>query len=104
MALKPVCECSICSHLSELQCGFQVRGREEQDTFLPESAKQLKTVKELKYDHRQVIQQCAECGTYYRLFSEYEFIIGGSNDEQILTRLTDDEAHWSIENPNQAPK
>jgi hypothetical protein len=32
------------------------------------------------------------CGTYYLYRSDYEYLVNGSEDEEILTRLSPDQA------------
>lgn len=86
--------CSICSQLADYNRGFQKFGREEEDTSLPEAAGRLKDIAEVRpgANRSPVLDQCPECGTYYLYKVEYEFLADGSEDEQILTRLTDQEA------------
>lgn len=38
------------------------------------------------------MKQCPECGTSYLYETEYEFLLGGSEDTQKLKRLTTEEA------------
>ena len=94
MPADPTPPCSICAQLSDYHRGYQVRGSEKYDTFLPAAAASLKTVKELKPgDERRLdIQRCPECGTFYLFKTNFEFLIGGSDEEQHLQRLTNDEA------------
>lgn len=94
--------CSICSHLAEYQHGFQKGGREEEDTFLPSEAYQLKLVREIRPNGGNRVwdlKQCPECGTYYEYRTDYEFLISGTEDEQELSRLTDQEAAELLAKP-----
>jgi hypothetical protein len=86
--------CSICSRLSDHQTGFQKIGREEQATHLPDAADSLRVVRDLVPDCNGVrqLKQCPECATYYLYREEYEFLIGGGEDEQQLTRVTPEKA------------
>ena len=86
--------CSICSQLRDYERGFQVGGREAEDTFLPGASAQLKNVCEIYPggNRTPVLQQCPECGTHYLYETEYEFLVSGSEDEQRLTRLTAEQA------------
>ena len=58
--------CGICAQLPGYARGFQVRGREKEDTFLPDAAKHLKTILQLKSDARLAIQRCPECAPALR--------------------------------------
>jgi hypothetical protein len=94
-------QCSICSQLKDYERGIQVVGKEEQDRFVPEIAGQLKFVKTLKPGGCRYTQlhQCPECGTYYTYRTDYEYLAFGSEDEQILTRLTDEEGVEYLNSP-----
>lgn len=93
--------CSICSQLRDYERGLQVVGREEQDTFIPDAAGSLKLVKALKEKGCRCIrlEQCPECETYYLYQTDYEYLAFGSEDEQKLTRLTDEEAVKYLDQP-----
>lgn len=82
--------CSICSQLNDYQRGDQKIGKEAEDTFLPDAVDDLKTV--ITDGSRRSMRQCPECGTSYLYETEYEFLIGGSEDTQKLKRLTTEEA------------
>jgi hypothetical protein len=82
--------CSICSQLDDYHRGDQKIGKEAEDTFLPPCAAKLKTI--ITDGSRREMRQCPECGTSYIYETEYEFLIGGSEDTQKLTRLTTEEA------------
>lgn len=94
-------QCSICSQLTDYQFGRQTHGRPDEDTFLPEIARQLKNVIEIKpgSDRYTWLRQCPECATYYTHRVDYEYLATGSEDEQILERLTDEEAAAYLANP-----
>jgi hypothetical protein len=93
--------CSICSGLADYDIGFQKIGREEQATHLPDAADSLRVVRELVPNCNGVrqLKRCPECATYYLYREEYEFLIGGSEDEQQLTRLTPEEATEHLKSP-----
>jgi len=82
--------CSICSQLDDYQRGDQKNGKEAEDSFLPPAADKLRTV--ITDGSRRSLRQCPECGTSYTYETEYEFLIGGSEDTQKLKRLTTEEA------------
>lgn len=58
--------CKVCGTLGDYYRGFQKGGREAEDGLL---------------------QKCPECGDHFLYQSTYEFLISGSEDEQILTRV-----------------
>ena len=93
--------CSICSLLTDFQSGFQEVGGEEQDTRLPAAAGSLQVVRDLVPDCNGVrqLKRCPECATCYLYREEYEFLIGGSEDEQQLTRLTPGDAAEHLRGP-----
>lgn len=85
--------CSICSQLRPYEQAIQHVHPEESDTdHLPEAFGRLAGVRQLT--RRSDLMRCPECGTYYLYETAYEFLIGfgGSYDEQVLTRLSDEEA------------
>ena len=86
--------CSICSRLKDTEYAFQKYGWEEDNTYLPAVAGQLTLVKDFKpYSSRKLqLQQCPECHTYYLYETDYEFLVNGSEDEETLTRLSDEKA------------
>ena len=91
--------CSICSQLSDREYATQKFGWEENDTHLPGAASQLTDVKELKLESSRsaYLQRCPQCGTYYLYESDYEYLAGGSEDTQTLTRLLDEESTRYLE-------
>ena len=86
--------CSICSQLKDSEYALQTHGRPEQDTFIPKIAAKFKHVREVKPGRRRymALVKCQECATYYTYGTDYEYLATGSEDEQFLTRLTDEEA------------
>ncbi|MBM4423745.1 MAG: hypothetical protein FJ030_10175 [Chloroflexi bacterium] len=86
--------CSICSQLAAQESAYQKYGWAEGDTHLPGAAYRLVIVKDLKpnSDRKLQLQQCPECGTYYEHKTDYEYLVNGTEDEQHLARLSDEEA------------
>lgn len=82
--------CRTCGMLNEREHGFQKIGREEEATHLPPSVSDLRFVRDLTPGTGGTLQlrQCPHCSTYYLLREAYEFLYGGSEDEQELTRLS----------------
>lgn len=86
--------CSLCSQLKDREYASQKHGWEQNDTSLPEVASQLVTVRDLSTGsaRQSLLLRCPECGTYYLYQTDYEYLAGGSEDDQTLTRLTTAEA------------
>jgi len=82
-----VSDCKICRQLDEEETSFIKRGREEEAKHLPPEAARLVPLVEGTNSRRR----CPLCGTFYGYETSYEFLIGGSEDEEKLTRLTPDE-------------
>lgn len=95
--------CRICSQLSHYERGFQKGGREEEHTFIPDAESHLIRVKDLKPNNnrRLEVKQCPECKTYYLYTTDYEYLANGSEDEQILERMTEEEAVKFLTQPVQ---
>jgi hypothetical protein len=93
--------CRICASLLGEEYAFQKYGWSYDDTHLPGAAGSLKVVRDFQpYGSRKLqLQQCPECGTYYLYRTDYEFLVNGSEDEEFLTRLTDNEAAEYLERP-----
>ena len=52
------------------------------------------------YDSRALqLKQCPECGTYYLYRTDYEYLVNGSEDEEVLTRLKPEEATEYLARP-----
>ncbi len=90
----PYTKCSICSRLADVESAFQKYGWEEDNTYLPAAAGKLMLVKDFKpYSSRKLqLQQCPQCKTYYLYETDYEFLVNGSEDEEYLRRLSEEEA------------
>ena len=95
----PHTRCSICSKLNDDEWGFQKYGWEEDNTYLPAAAGKLEVLKDFKpYSSRKLqLWQCPTCHTYYLYETDYEFLVNGSEDEEHLKRLTDEEAARYLE-------
>lgn len=92
--LRPHETCSICRGLRDEEYAAQKWGWEENDTHLPAACNELELVRDLSgcSSRKLQLQQCPECRTYYLYRSDYEFLVNGSEDEEWLTRLTDEGA------------
>ncbi len=93
--------CHICSKLLGEEYAFQKYGWPQDDTHLPGAAASLTVLRDFRpYGSRKLqLQQCPECGTYYLYRTDYEFLVGGSEDEEFLTRLTNEEAAEYLKRP-----
>lgn len=98
---QPREQCSICAGLLDEEYAFQKYGWPDDDTFLPEAAGKLTIVKDFEpYGSRKLqLRQCPNCGTYYLYRTDYEYLAGGSEDEEFLTRLTNEEAAPYLQRP-----
>lgn len=93
---KPIVgKCRVCGELGDYERGMQTHGREAEDTFLPAAAGRLKCIREVRPGHNRspVLEQCPECGAYFLYQIVYDYLATGSEDEQILTRLSDEKAN-----------
>jgi len=92
--LFPQTTCSICITISDRDYGFQKNGWEQDSTYITGNYSSLTLIKDFKpYSDRKLqLLQCPECHTYYLYRTDYEFLVGGSEDEQFLDRLTDEQA------------
>ena len=86
--------CSLCRALDGNERGFQDGGQPQYNHYLPRAAAKLKEVRNLRPSGSRELwlKQCPRCDTYYLYRTDYEFLAGGSEDEQFLSRLTDEEA------------
>jgi len=86
--------CNVCSQLSDCEYARQKYGWEENDTHLPDAASSLITVREVKSESSRslILKQCPRCSTYYLYEMDYEYLSNGSEDEQTLTRISEDDA------------
>jgi len=91
----PYAHCSICSQLAAEESASQKYGWEEHNTYLPDAANSLIVVKDFKpHSSRKLqLQQCPECQTFYLYKTDYEYLVNGSEDEEYLTRLSDEQAN-----------
>ena len=94
-------DCSVCSSLADYESAYQKYGHTEGNTYLPAAANNLQVVRDFKpYDSRKLqLQQCPQCATYYLYRTDYEFLVTGSEDEDELTRLTDEAAAAYLAQP-----
>ncbi len=94
--------CPLCSGLADEEHAFQKFGRDADNTYLPATAGVLTLVRDFRpYSSRkQQLWQCPQCGLYYFYTSNYEYLANGSEDEEHLTRLTEDQAADILSRPS----
>lgn len=70
------------------------------NTYLPAAAEHLNVVRDFNPTSSRKLQlrQCSNCGTYYLYRSDYEYL-AVSEDEEFLTRLTEEQAVEHLNRP-----
>ncbi|MDD3515775.1 hypothetical protein SDC9_44174 [bioreactor metagenome] len=86
--------CEVCSGLSDSEYAYSKFGWPEHDTFLPEAAEKLVIVKDFQPlgSRKLQLRQCPSCGAWFLYRTDYEYLTNGTEDEEFLTRLTEEEA------------
>ena len=86
--------CEVCSGLSDSEYAYSKFGWPEHDTFLPDAAQNLVKVKDLRPlgSRKLLLLQCPACGAWFLYRTDYEYLTNGTEDEEFLTRLTEEEA------------
>ena len=86
--------CEVCSGLSDSEYAYSKFGWPEHDTFLPDAAQNLVIVKDLRPlgSRKLQLRQCPACGAWFLYRTDYEYLTNGTEDEEFLTRLTEEEA------------
>ena len=85
-------ECEICSRLDDVNYASSKYGSDE-STSLPASSARLANAQEDPGgDRRSFVKKCPNCGVFYLYETDYEYLAGGSEDSETLTRLTATEA------------
>jgi len=89
---KPAC--SICAALKDEESAYQKYGWEENNTHLPAQAAMLLLIRDFRPEssRKRQLKQCPHCGTYYLYQTDYEYLVNGSEDEEHLVRLTQEQA------------
>ena len=86
--------CDVCSGLSASEYAYSKCGWPEHDTCLPEAAEKLVIVKDFQPlgSRKLQLRQCPSCGAWFLYRTDYEYLTNGTEDEEFLTRLTEEEA------------
>lgn len=98
--------CEICSQLKDVETSFYKWGWDELDRPLPAAAARLVQVLALDtYDpERRGLRQCPLCGAGYLYESSYEYLANGSEDEEVVTRLTSEQTRSYLTSGQPAPE
>ena len=98
---EPRTQCDVCSSLSESEYGYSKYGWPDHDVDLPDAAGSLVMVKDLKPLSERKLQlwRCPGCGAWFLYRTDYEYLTNGTEDEQFLTRLSEEEAAEYLNRP-----
>jgi hypothetical protein len=98
---RPSDQCGVCSSLAEHESAVQKIGRPDDDTYLPAASHDLIVVKEFELHGSRKLQlwRCPQCGIYYRYQTDYTFLVNGTEDEEYLARLTEEQAAEYLNRP-----
>jgi hypothetical protein len=85
--------CAVCSRLKNEERSFYKYAAPQYDNPLPGASQLLKTVPGVRgeIDEKDQIRVCPDCNQLYHYKVSYEYHVNGSEDEELLTRLTEAE-------------
>lgn len=85
--------CSVCSSLADKEYAYSKYGWPEHDISLPAAAGALIVVKDFKplSDRKRQLRRCPECDAWFLYESDYEYLTNGTEEEEFLTRLTEND-------------
>ncbi len=85
--------CEICRGLKPVETSLTKHGWEENDRLLPAVYRRLVEVRVAGWEAEpRSPRYCPLCGTFYSYETRSEYLANGSEDEEELRRLTDEEA------------
>lgn len=86
--------CPCCGELASSEFAQQKYGWPEDDSHLPGAALQLELVRDLDPHggRSKHLKRCPLCRAWFLYRSDYTFLAGGSEDEEYLDRIPDEEA------------
>ena len=85
--------CSTCGALGDLEYGFYKFGFEEDDAPMPQAVTDLvEVVSNVSGGRGHTLYRCPACGAHFHYELDYEFIVPGTEDSEILRRISDEEA------------
>ena len=87
-------DCRDCGVLRAREFASQKGGWADHDTFLPTAWKRLECVRDFRPGDPRAIQllRCSGCGAWFLYRAQYEYLAGGSEDEQLIFRLDPSQA------------
>ena len=91
--------CQTCGKLDDLETSFYKYGAADQDVPLPPEAAKLQALGDVRAGYEEEkhhLKRCPACGALYRYDCYYDYYVNGSEDEEILYRLTPTEARDRI--------
>jgi len=81
--------CSLCGSLADREESFSKAGQDTGNTSLPPAARDLILVQDRTgvSSRAKQLKKCPQCDTHYWYWTDYEFLVGGTEDEEFLIRL-----------------
>ncbi len=100
-SVLPHVNCTLCGSLGDRETSFYKYGQKEGNYELPPDAKNLVIIQDMTgaRSRRKQIKQCPQCKTYYRFWTDYEYMTCGTEDEEFLIRLRPEEVEDYLVNP-----
>ena len=97
--------CSICGSLADREEAFYKAGQETGNTSLPPPARDLILVQDRTgvSSRAKQLKKCPECDTHYWYWTDYEFLVGGTEDEAFLIRLRPEQINDYLWTPPESP-
>jgi hypothetical protein len=93
--------CDTCGSLADREEAFYKAGQDTGNTSLPPAAQDLILVDDRTgvSSRAKQLKRCPQCETYYWFWTDYEFLVGGTEDEQFLIRLAPEQLSEYLEEP-----
>ena len=85
----PHVACALCGSLADREEGFHKEGATDGNFSLPRAFDHLLLVQDQTgvSSRRRQLKRCPSCDTHYWYWTDYEFLAGGSEEEEFLVRL-----------------
>ncbi len=85
--------CAVCGPIGTGASAFEKGGWPEQTVLLPAAVGALETICGWESGGRgEKLLRCAACGDHFQWTLSYEYLVGGTEDETTLARLSELEA------------